>query len=54
MTLPLAENVEYEEKRLDNGQSIVLGHLVQTFFQINYESGEWKKLKKTRLLQNNE
>uniref|UniRef100_A0A914HKS3 non-specific serine/threonine protein kinase n=1 Tax=Globodera rostochiensis TaxID=31243 RepID=A0A914HKS3_GLORO len=49
ITLPLSESVELEANDT-SGTSAAAVFLVETFFQMNYCTGEWKRLRKSRLL----
>lgn len=49
VTLPFSESIEFEKTA--NGVSATL---VEVFFQMDYSNGEWKRLRKTRLLKSEE
>uniref|UniRef100_A0A915HUI0 Uncharacterized protein n=1 Tax=Romanomermis culicivorax TaxID=13658 RepID=A0A915HUI0_ROMCU len=46
LTVRLSENVE-NQLQIDG---TIRQALIETYFQMNYENGEWKKLRKTRIL----
>uniref|UniRef100_A0A915D0G9 HDAg domain-containing protein n=1 Tax=Ditylenchus dipsaci TaxID=166011 RepID=A0A915D0G9_9BILA len=46
VTLPLSENISM----VNDGSGRMMAHMVETFFQMNYSTGEWKRLKKSRPL----
>lgn len=48
VTLPLSENIELEEQPPGSGRWVYIR--AETFFQMDYRTGEWKRLKKTRML----
>lgn len=46
LTVRLEENQENQMQQDGTSRAVV----VETFFQMNYENGEWKKIRKTRPL----
>ncbi|KAL3105648.1 hypothetical protein niasHT_029064 [Heterodera trifolii] len=53
ITLPLSETIEFEsgfDGSLSATSTTASVFLVETFFQMNYCTGEWKRLRKSRLL----
>jgi hypothetical protein len=47
ITLPFSEKIDFEPT--DNGMSMNAVH-VETFFQMDYRTGEWKRLRKSKAL----
>jgi hypothetical protein len=51
ITLPFSETVEFEPLSSGVGMQALL---VETFFQMDYRTGEWKRLKNSRVLKPDE